>query len=63
MNWLQLGYQYGIGGLFLAVTLALCFQKGGAELENRADRRAFWTAIAGFFGYLAFHAGWILLAS
>ena len=63
MSWLQLGYQYGIGGLFLGVSLALCFQKGGAELGNRADRRAFWISIIGFFLYLGFHTGWILLTA
>jgi hypothetical protein len=61
MNWLQLGYQYGVGGLFFAVTLILCFR--GANSKNRSDHRARLACVAGLAGYFLFHLTWITLAS
>ena len=63
MSWPQLAYEYGIGGLFFAVTLALCFRKGGADKKNRSDRRTFRICLAGFAGYLLLHVAWIVAAS
>ena len=63
MNWLQLAYQYGIGGLFFAISLWLCFRFGAARMGNHSDRRTFRICLLGFVGYLAFHGTWILLAS
>ena len=39
MNWPQLAYQYGIGGLFFLVTLFLCIRLGAADLSVPSDRR------------------------
>lgn len=62
MNWIQLAYQYGIGGIFFGVTLALCFRRGGSDPKNASDRRTRWICLAGFAGYLAFTTAWIILA-
>ncbi len=62
MNWLQLAYQYGVGGLFFALTLWLCFRLGGADMAVASDRNTFRLCLVGFVGYLAMHTGWILLA-
>lgn len=61
MNWLQLVYQYGIGGLFFTVTLLLCYRQG-ASRENASDRKTLWICIAGFVGYLVANTAWILAA-
>jgi hypothetical protein len=63
MNWLQLAYQYGVGGLFFAFTLLLCLGPGRGNLRNPSDRNAFIALLAGLLGYLALTATWILLAS
>jgi len=63
MNWLQLSYQYIVGGLFFFVTLYLCFRPGASELGNSSDRRALVYLIVGFIGYLAMHTAWVILAS
>ena len=63
MNWLQLVYQYSIGGVFFGVSLWLCFQLGAARMRNPSDRRALWICLIGFVGYLLFHTTWIVLAS
>lgn len=60
MNWLQLGYQYGVGGLFFTVTLILCSR--GQGRKNGSDRRTRNACIAGIFGYFAFHLLWIFAA-
>ena len=61
MNWLQLGYQYGVGGLFFVVTLLLCLR--GATRGNRSDMRARNFCVAGLIGYFLFHVTWIVLAA
>ena len=63
MNWPQLAYQYGIGGVFFLVTLFLCIRLGAADLSVPSDRRTVWISVVGFFAYLAVHTTWILLAS
>ena len=62
MNWAQLSYQYIVGGIFFFVTVYLCFRPGGNTLKNPSDRRSFIYLMIGFFGYLAFHTVWIILA-
>lgn len=63
MNWPQVIYQYTVGGIFFFVTLYLCFHLGAADLKNSSDRRALIILVIGFFGYLAMHVTWIVLAS
>ena len=63
MNWLQLAYQYGIGGVFFAVTLALCFQSGASDRRNHSDRNTLWICLFGLIGYFAFHTAWIVIAA
>jgi hypothetical protein len=62
MNWVQLAYEYCVGGLFFFITMYLCFREGGSSLSHPVDRRAFWILMLGFAGYLAGHILWILLA-
>ncbi len=61
-NWLQIAYQYGIGGIFFAVTLWLCFHQGGASLIYKQDRRMLKILLGGYFGYLIVHSLWAYLA-
>lgn len=63
MNWLQLSYQYLVGGIFFFVTLFLCFRPGASDTSNPSDKKALFYLLAGFAGYLALHTGWIVLAS
>ncbi|NLH16328.1 MAG: hypothetical protein GX455_07105 [Phycisphaerae bacterium] len=63
MNWLQVIYQYTMGGIFFVVTLSLCLYFRAADLKNRSDKKAVIYLILGFFGYLIFHVVWIVLAS
>lgn len=63
MNWPQLVYQYGIGGLFFLVTLIMCLRLGAADMRVPSDRRTVWVSVFGFFAYLGVHSLWILLAS
>lgn len=63
MNWLQLIYQYGVGGLFFTVSLALCFRAGAADRRNISDRRTLAICIAGLVGYFLINLVWILAAS
>ena len=62
MNWLQLAYQYIVGGAFFAVTMALCFRKGASDTKNRSDRITLWISLFGLLGYFVFHAVWITIA-
>ncbi len=61
MNWLQLSYQYLVGGAFFAVTLFLCARV--ANMRNRSDRRTVILSFVGLVGYLTFHTLWIVLGS
>ena len=64
MNWLQLGYEYAMGGVFFFVTLWLCFRGGEASaLKNPSDRRTLVILLAGFVYYFLTMTVWILLAS
>ncbi len=63
MNWPQLAYQYGIGGVFFLVTLVMCLRLGAANMSVPSDRRTVWLSVFGFFAYLGVHTTWILLAS
>ncbi len=60
MNWPQLAYQYGFGGLFFAITLLLCVKRGAVDTKAPSDRKAVKMAVFGFFGYLLVHTAWIL---
>jgi hypothetical protein len=62
MNWLQLAYEYILGGLFFFVTLRLCFGPGAASLRSAADRRTLAWLLAGLAGYLVLHLVWIVAA-
>lgn len=62
MNWVQLAYEYGVGGLFFFVTMYLCFRDGGSSLRHPVDRRTFRILILGFAGYFVAHVAWIILA-
>jgi hypothetical protein len=62
-NWLQLAYQYLIGGFFFTVTTYLCFKLGAGNLKNSSDRKVLIYLVFGFVGYLAMHTIWIILAS
>jgi hypothetical protein len=59
MNWAQLAYQYGVGGAFFALSLALCFRPGAANRSNESDRRTLLVSVVGLLVYLALTAGWI----
>jgi len=61
-NWLQIAYQYGVGGLFFAATLWLVFRQGGASLKSRQDRWLLRVLLAGYFGYLIANIAWAYLA-
>jgi len=61
-NWIQIAYQYGIGGVFFAITLWLCFHQGGATLNHSQDRRMLKILLGGYFGYLVFNILWAYLA-
>jgi len=61
-NWLQIAYQYGIGGIFFAVTAWLCFQQGGARLSSKQDRRLLKILLGGYFVYLIFNILWAYFA-
>ncbi len=63
MNWVQLAYEYLVGGLFFGVTLFLCFRAGAAQRSNWSDRRTLIISLLGLAGYFAVHLGWILAAS
>ena len=63
MNWLQLVYQYLVGGTFFFVTVYLCFRPGASDSSNPSDRRALFYLLIGFAGYLGMHTLWIILAS
>jgi hypothetical protein len=63
MNWPQLVYQYGIGGVFFLFTLVLCLRFGAANMAVPSDRRTVHISVFGFFVYLGVHSVWILLAS
>jgi hypothetical protein len=63
MNWLQLSYQYLVGGAFFFITLYLCFRPGAGDLKIGSDRRALRYLLIGFAGYLAMHTFWIIFAS
>ncbi len=62
MNWLQLAYQYIVGGLFFFITLYLCFGPGASSRENPSDRRALFYLLIGYAGYFILHTAWIILA-
>ncbi len=62
-NWLQLAYQYIVGGLFFFITLYLCFRPGASDPKNPSDRRALIYLLVGFAGYLIMHTAWILFAT
>jgi hypothetical protein len=61
-NWLQIVYQYGLGGIFFGVTLYLIFKQGGARLDNPEDRWMLKILIGGYVGYLTVHTLWAYLA-
>lgn len=61
-NWIQIAYQYGVGGIFLGASLWLCFHQGGARLSHPQDRRSLWILLGGYFGYLAFNLLWAYFA-
>jgi len=61
-NWLQIEYQYLVGGLFFASTLYLAFREKGSSLDHPEDRRMLRVLIGGYFGYLALHLTWAYLA-
>ncbi len=63
MNWLELCYQYAVGGAFFFVTLYLCFRPGASDRENPSDRKALIYLLIGFGVYLAGHTVWILIAN
>ncbi len=63
MNWLQLAYQYVVGGLFFGVSLILCFGRGASIMANRSDSRTLKVCLVGIAGYLLFHVIWIVLSS
>ncbi|MBN1947951.1 MAG: hypothetical protein JW797_19950 [Bradymonadales bacterium] len=63
MNWVQLAYQYGLGGLFFFVTLALCFQSGAGDRANPSDKKALVYLLGGLLLFFLSHLVWILLAS
>ena len=61
MNWLQLSYQYLVGGAFFAVTLFLCVR--AANMRNRSDRKTVIVSLVGLVGYFTFHTLWIAFGS
>jgi hypothetical protein len=63
MNWLQLAYQYTIGGLLFATTMIGCLRLGAIDRRVPSDRWIVRILVLGFVGYFAFHLSWIMLAS
>jgi len=61
-NWVQIAYQYGLGGLFFAVSLYLCFKAEGSTLSHPEDRWMLKVLLGGYFGYLLMHTLWAYLA-
>ncbi len=61
-NWLQIAYQYLVGGAFFALTLWLCFHQGGAELSHPQDKKMLKILLGGYLGYLSVHILWAYLA-
>ena len=61
-NWVQIAYQYGVGGIFFGLTLWLCFYQGGSKISNPEDRKSLIILLGGYFGYLIFNLGWAYLA-
>ncbi len=61
-NWLQIAYQYLVGGSFFALTLWLCFRQKGAEFNHPQDRKMLKILLAGYLGYLSAHLLWAYLA-
>lgn len=61
-NWLQIAYQYGLGGLLFLITLVLVFKSGGADLQHPDDRWMLKVLIGGYLGYLLVHSLWAYLA-
>jgi hypothetical protein len=62
MNWLQLIYQYGVGGMFFVISLALCFRSGAADRRNASDRRTLTLCVVGLGAYFLATLVWILAA-
>ena len=62
MTWFEFGYQYLIGGAFLAVTLWICFRPGASDITHPADRKTLKICLLGVLGYFIAHGLLIILA-
>ena len=64
MTWLQLAYQYLVGGAFFLTTMLLCFQSdAGPQPLSKTDRATVRYLVIGFFAYLLVNIAWIILAA
>ncbi len=58
-NWIAWAYQYGLGGIFFWVTLAIGIRSGALHLRSRRDRRVAAALVIGLFLFAGGHALWI----
>lgn len=59
--WTPYLYQYGVGGFFFFLAIAVAGYKGAFDLDHSSDRRMILLLIMGFVFYASLHGGWILL--
>ncbi len=57
--WLPWIYQYGVGGVLAAATIAAALKFGALDTERKADKRLLTCLAAGYFSFCAIHAVWI----
>ena len=57
--WLPWVYQYGVGGIFVASTLALAWRSGALKIDRPEDKRLALALAAGYIGFALIHAVWI----
>ena len=61
--WPQWIYQYGVGGLFFALTVLLAVYVGAVRWRHPPDRRLLLSIAAALIVFAAIHAVWIALAA
>ncbi|MEQ9362816.1 MAG: hypothetical protein RIF32_01155 [Leptospirales bacterium] len=59
--WAPYLYQYGVGGFFFFLAIAVAGYKGVFQLSHPSDRRMILFLVLGFVFYASLHGGWILL--
>ncbi len=59
-RWLPFAYQYGLGALIFVGGLAVLLRAGALRLARHEDRRLLAAILAGFLGFVALHAFWMI---